>query len=132
MLTDLFYDDKKACFVANEERPQEVKTRFKPLRQALFKLKGENAYAADPLWKKPAERAKWVSFSLVVLLVIMGVVASIQWSIKGLLLIFDACIAFPVFFVKKDMPLNQVTFWRWVRVASAVLIAVAIIVFMIV
>ena len=132
MLTDVFYDDEKESFTLCEERPLEVKERFKPLRQALFKLRGENAYAADSLWKRSAERAKLVSFALVILLVIAGIVSSCIWNIKGLLFLMDACIALPVFFVKKDMPLNQVTFWRWTRAAGAVFIAIAIIFIMIV
>lgn len=126
MLTDSFYVSSESRIFLNAEVPQGVESRLKVIRKAALKLSGESAYAVNSLWEKSAKKAEWIGFGVVALLVVLGIVTTVLISAVGLLFIPAAAVAFPIFFVKKDLPLNKLTFWRWVRIIGAGVLAIVI------
>ena len=126
MLTDSFYMSTESRLILNSEVSQSVESGLKAIRKAALRLSGENAYAANSLWEKSARKVEWVGFGVVALLVLFGVVATIRVSALGLLYVLAAAVAFPIFFVKKDLPLNKLTFWRWARIIGAGVLTIAI------
>lgn len=126
MLTDSFYVSSESRLFLNSEVPQGVESRLKVIRKAALKLSGESAYAVNSLWEKSAKKAEWIGFGVVALLVVFGILTTVRFSAVGLLFIPAAAVAFPIFFVKKDLPLNKLTFWRWVRIIGAGVLAIVI------
>lgn len=115
--------------VLAENAVKEAKKELKSFRSVTFKMTGTELRAANVMWSAEAHNMFALNCVFVALFAILTVVQTINGFYYGLIGIAGIVIAFPWFFVFKNLRESQLWAWRLARliIACTVVMAVEII-----
>lgn len=108
-------DAGKVLSVADKE--------YKQFRKDTYKMSGDDAKAADLLWRSSANNMTVLGFAQVVIFIVCAIALG-TGIVSKIIFIGGAAIAFPIFFKFRDMPASKLYTWRKVRCISALAFAV--------
>ena len=94
------------------------------IKKDTFKMSGEDAYVADIIWKSEANKALIINLFAVALFLTLGVLMINISILKSVILIICGAMAFPVFFVYRNLPSSKLYMFRIIRLVLAVVIAI--------
>ena len=117
--------------ISEEAKPalQNAKGAFQDLERQTFKMTGEDAAAANIIWREKAKSVMIKNFFAVGLFAVLGVLLFKAAPLKSILLLIDAFIAFPVFFIFKDLPESRKYVWRIARLIISCIVFLVILLF---
>ncbi len=104
--------------------------RLRQIKKDTYKFTDENAPVGNLVWRPVANMMMIINFFAVGILIVLGCLSMTNSVFKGVLLIADAFVAFPVFFKFKNLPESRIFTWRLVRFIAAVIIAALVGVFL--
>ena len=99
---------------------------LKDIKKETLKLTGEEASAADLIWKDSANLMLLINmiFSILMLNKCIG---NIRYDIlEGLTYFITSIIAFPIFFKFKNLPKNKLFKWRAIRLIIAIIFIIIV------
>ncbi len=97
-----------------------TKLEWKKIKKESFRQKGEDAFAADILWRTSALKVMFLNFGFVMLFIILGIVL-LKGKVLGSIICFlGAFISFPIFFKFKNLPMSKLWMWRIVRLIGSI------------
>lgn len=112
-------DDGKVSKEAEESLKYADKT-IKDIKKDTLKLTGEEAGAADLLWKDSANLMLIINMIFCILMIKRGIDNISYEILEGLAYIISSIIAFPIFFKYKNLPKNKLFKWRVIRLIIAI------------
>lgn len=97
---------------------------FKQFKRDTFKMKGDDAKAADFLWASSARTMMVVNFIAMAAMIFAGISMVTTNIIGGLVLFIGAIIAFPIFIKLKPECASRLWAWRIVRLVGSIVFAI--------
>ena len=97
------------------------KEQLRQIKKDTFRMTGEDAIAADVLWRNSARNMFIVNSIVTILLFYLGTIRMDVNVQSGYIYFVGAIIAFPVMIWFKKIPANKLYFYRIIRLVAALL-----------
>ena len=116
--------------ITREARPalENARDALRGLEKQTFRMSGAAAPAANLMWRRKSVSILAANFFVVGLLVALGVLLFKVNTLKAMLLSVDALVAFPIFFVFRNLPASKKYAWRITRLILAVIVALLVLI----
>ena len=104
-----------------------VSTRdLKQLRKDTFRMTGDETPIGNLFWGSTAKKMMIINYIAVFIYIICGIQTINSSIFMGISYFIGAVIAFPIFFIYKDLPASKLYLWRLVRLIISIVIILTV------
>lgn len=97
----------------------ESRENLKEIKKSAFRMTGDDVRAANLIWAPIAKRMLVVNFIAMAILIALGCKFLSENMIRGCIYFLDSLVAFPLFFMLKNIPASKLFVLRIVRLVFA-------------